>query len=90
MISGGCRGIDASGEYWAEFHNIPVKRVVADWDTHGRAAGPYRNGIMTKYADALLVIHNDSKGSLDIKRQMLDAGKPVYEVLLQYYPGSPK
>lgn len=56
VVSGGATGIDAAGEKWARAHDIPIKVFKADWDKHGRAAGPIRNRLMAEYADALVVI----------------------------------
>jgi hypothetical protein len=81
IVSGRCKGVDKSGENYAEFQNIPLKKFTADWDAHGNAAGPIRNREMAKYADALLLIWNGkSKGSSNMKNEMLKLGKPVYEV----------
>jgi len=64
VVSGGCRGADASGERWAKANNIPVKLFPADWKKHGKAAGPIRNEEMAKYADALIAIKvNNSRGT---------------------------
>ncbi|WP_049912962.1 SLOG family protein [Halococcus thailandensis] len=67
VVSGTARGVDQLGEDWAGEHDVPVKRFPADWDTHGRAAGPIRNEEMAKYADALVAIHVDeSAGTADM------------------------
>lgn len=67
IVSGTARGVDQLGEEWADEHGIPVERFPADWDTHGRAAGPIRNEEMAKYADALVAIHVDeSRGTADM------------------------
>lgn len=49
VVSGCAPGADAGGEEWAKLRNIPVKRFPAEWDRHGRAAGPLRNEAMAKY-----------------------------------------
>ena len=41
VVSGTARGVDQLGEDWADEHAIPVERFPADWDTHGRSAGPH-------------------------------------------------
>ena len=50
IICGDCRGADMLGKRYADEHNIPVEHFPADWDTHGKAAGPIRNTAMAKYA----------------------------------------
>ena len=57
IVSGHCSGIDISGEAWARRQVIPFKIYPADWDKHGRAAGPIRNRHMANYADCLIAIY---------------------------------
>ena len=80
VVSGCANGVDSLGERWAEENNIPVKHFPADWDKHGKAAGPIRNCQMAAYADAAVVIHNGSRGSKHMIETMKKLGKPVYEV----------
>lgn len=48
------KGVDRLGELWAEARGIPVRRFPADWNTHGRRAGPLRNLEMARHvADAI-------------------------------------
>lgn len=58
--------------------DIPVKRFPADWDRHGRAAGPIRNCQMAQYADALIAIWDGkSRGTKNMIDEMNKCGKPV-------------
>ncbi len=84
-------------EQWNQMHKTPqaipsnyqakeiaLKVFEADWEEHGKAAGPIRNGEMAKYADALLLIWDgESRGSANMKDQMLKERKPVYEMILR-------
>jgi len=54
IVSGGASGADALGEKYAGEHGYPVKKFPADWNTHGKAAGPIRNREMAAYADILI------------------------------------
>lgn len=84
IVSGTAEGVDQSGETFARKYLIPIKRFPADWDTHGKAAGPIRNLEMAKYADALLLIWDgESKGSANMKAEMTKLGKPIYEVVMR-------
>jgi hypothetical protein len=56
IISGGADGIDSLAERYAKENNIPLKVYPADWQKHGKKAGPIRNGIMANNADALIAI----------------------------------
>ena len=70
VISGGARGVDASGLQWAKDHGVPTVVHEADWDLHGRAAGPIRNNAMLSCADALVAIWDGtSPGTRHIIRE---------------------
>ena len=43
VIHGGARGADTLGGQWAQERGLPVKVFMADWNTHGKRAGPLRN-----------------------------------------------
>jgi hypothetical protein len=55
VVSGGATGADHCGEEWAKKHGIPVKVFPADWNTHGKAAGPLRNRQMAEYAGGVIL-----------------------------------
>jgi hypothetical protein len=55
VVSGGATGADRCGEEWASKNGIPVKVFPADWDTHGKAAGPLRNRQMAEYAQGVIL-----------------------------------
>lgn len=82
VVCGAAQGVDTMGKIWAETYNKEIKIFKADWDKHGKAAGPIRNLEMAQYADGLLVIHNGSRGAMNMKLEMMRLGKPVYEVQL--------
>ncbi len=56
VVSGGARGADAMGERFAEEAGLQLFKFPADWDKHGRAAGPIRNQVMGDFADALIAL----------------------------------
>lgn len=56
VVSGGAKGADALGERYAEEMNLKLNVFNADWDRHGRAAGPIRNRKMAENADALIAL----------------------------------
>lgn len=79
VISGGARGIDTAGEAWARREGIPVIRYPADWDKHGKAAGPIRNELMAQNADALLAVWDGvSRGTADMIRRARKHGLKVH------------
>ena len=50
VVSGCCRGPDTWGEEWAIRNGVKIKHMPADWERHGRRAGPIRNVEMVDYA----------------------------------------
>ena len=67
IVSGCAPGPDQLGALYGYLNDIPVKEFPAEWDVHGRAAGPIRNQAMSEYADALILIWNgQSRGSKDM------------------------
>ncbi len=72
VVTGGAKGVDACAQHWAEDMGLPYKVYPADWDQHGRAAGPIRNRQMAEYADALIVVKAqdmDSPGTSSMIRE---------------------
>jgi hypothetical protein len=87
IVSGGCpTGIDLSAKWCAKEFELKYTEFPANWEEHGKAAGPIRNKQIAEYADALLLIWDgESKGSASMKREMLALKKPIYEVILNEY-----
>lgn len=81
VVCGEAKGADTWGKKWAFANKIPVKSFPADWDEHGRRAGPIRNKEMGDYADALIVfIWPNSRGSQHMLSYMQHLGKPCFPV----------
>ncbi len=78
IVSGGAQGADRCGEDYARLHNLNLTIFKADWDAHGKAAGPIRNRKMAQYADAAVVFWDgSSSGSKNMITEMRRLGKPV-------------
>ena len=56
VISGTASGADRLGEAWAAKSGVPCERFPADWNRHGKAAGPIRNEQMADHAEALIAL----------------------------------
>ena len=83
IVHGGSRGIDRNADRLALYMGLKPK-VFKYNDMMGKAGGPARNSDMADYGDELLVIWNgNSDGSYNMKQNMIDRGKPVYEVILR-------
>jgi len=78
IVSGCCQGADRSGESYAAYHGIPVKRFPADWQTHGKAAGPIRNKAMAAYADAAALFPG-GRGTESMYKEAKAAGIKIYD-----------
>lgn len=64
IVSGGADGADKLGEQYAKEKGCKLKIFPADWNKHGKSAGPIRNEEMAKYADACIVFWDGkSKGT---------------------------
>jgi hypothetical protein len=46
LYHGSAKGADWLAHDWAGRRNIPIRGFIAQWDTEGRAAGPWRNARM--------------------------------------------
>lgn len=72
IVSGHASGADSLGEKFAKDHNLPCELLPADWDKHGKAAGPIRNAEMAEVADALIAFRDgQSRGT----KSMIDLAK---------------
>lgn len=87
IVSGGASGVDAAGEQWAEANGVPIEWFPAEWDRHGKAAGPMRNEDMAKHADALLLVWDGhSRGSADMRARAQAHNLPIFEVIVRSAP----
>lgn len=83
LVHGDCRGADRLAAEAARGLGMTIKPYPADWDAHGRKAGPIRNRQMLKDnpdIDLVLAFHDDlnrSRGTADMVRAARKAGIPV-------------
>lgn len=82
IVSGTSYGVDKLGERYGIEHHIPIKRFPAKWNMHGKSAGYKRNVQMGKYADGLIVIHNNSSGSIHMKNIAKKLGLKIEEYIV--------
>lgn len=84
IISGTARGADRLGEQYARERGYRLRQFPADWDTHGRSAGPIRNGEMARNADALVAFWNGhSSGTRNMIETAKRYGLPVRIILTE-------
>lgn len=81
IVSGAADGVDTSAIDWAVTNWVQFEEYPADWDKHGKAAGPIRNQQMLVEGkpDKVLAIHG-GKGTADMVFRARKAGIPVIEV----------
>lgn len=84
IVSGKSKGVDTMGEQYALENNIPIKTFPANWEKHGRAAGPIRNKEMADYADVLISFWNgQSKGTKSMIELAKKKGIIVHIIMYQ-------
>lgn len=67
IVSGAAKGADTLGERYAKERGFAVLSYPADWEKHGRAAGPIRNTEMADAADALIAFWDgQSRGTANM------------------------
>lgn len=67
IVSGHASGADSLGERYAQDHGLACDIHPADWDKHGKAAGPIRNAEMAEVADALIAFWDgQSRGTANM------------------------
>lgn len=75
------RGADLMAKEWAIDHGVTQVPYPADWDTHGKAAGPIRNQTMLDVGKPdLVVAFPGGRGTDDMVAKARAAGVQVMEV----------
>lgn len=80
VIHGAAKGADSLAGEWAKQHGIPSLEYPADWQKHGRAAGPIRNELMLREGKPDLVIaFHGGRGTAHMCRIAKEAGVEVWQ-----------
>jgi hypothetical protein len=81
IIEGDARGADRIAGAWAKRRRVDLRLFPADWNKHGRAAGPIRNQQMIdKGKPDFVLAFPGGAGTADMVRRAKAAGLPVAEV----------
>lgn len=81
VIHGNAPGADRSAGDWATLRYVPVQAFPAEWDLHGRAAGPIRNKQMLDEGKPEIVVAFPGRaGTRDMKTQARARNVPVLEI----------
>jgi hypothetical protein len=78
ILHGGARGADRIAADWAESNGIEAQEFEADWETHGKAAGPMRNQAMADAGADGCVAFPGGRGTSDMVARAKAAGIPVW------------
>lgn len=83
LVCGMARGADMLGrDVWIHVLQNKIHEFPADWNKHGRAAGPIRNSEMGDFADKLIAFWDgESRGTKNMIDYMTKLGKPVRVIL---------
>ncbi len=83
IVHGDATGADRLGKRYAVEYGIPQEVFPADWNKHGKAAGPIRNSEMINHvkdeqAGFISLWDGKSRGSWDCIRKAYEAGLSIY------------
>jgi hypothetical protein len=79
LVNGGCVGADRLSSRWAAQRGVIFHEVLADWDKHGKSAGPKRNAKMLRdhHDIEIVVAFNGGIGTSDMLGKARLANKKV-------------
>jgi hypothetical protein len=81
LIQGGASGADHLAFRWAcRTKGVSITTHHAEWDKHGRAAGPIRNKHMLEDNPDRVIAFRGGRGTANMVKQSRAAGVPVIEV----------
>jgi hypothetical protein len=81
IIQGGASGVDEIAAEWAKTKRGLERYVCrADWEKHGRAAGPLRNARMLEWKPNVVIAFPGGRGTANMVKQARDAGVEVIEI----------
>lgn len=74
-------GADYWANQWADSRRVRCVTEKADWDKHGKAAGPIRNRRqLFKHLPDKVVAFKGGRGTTDMMRQAVEAGFTVKKI----------
>lgn len=90
IIQGGCRGADRMSLLACNKLGLKCMEVKADWEKHGRSAGPIRNRVMLDMNPELVIAFHDdlmsSKGTRDTVTEAMKRGIMFETIGSNSYP----
>lgn len=81
LAQGGAKGADDLARAWAVKNKIPYTTFHAEWDKHGKAAGPIRNREMyDSFLPDITVAFPGGRGTRNMITYALSKGGKVIEI----------
>lgn len=81
LIEGGAKGTDHLAQSWAKTHNVTFTTYRANWDKHGKSAGPIRNRQMLEEGlPDVVIAFPGGRGTDNMIDQARKKGIPVIMV----------
>lgn len=80
LFHGNARGADTIAALWGKGQGISVHACPADWQKHGKAAGPVRNKHMLGQRPDVVIAFPGGKGTAHMAKIARQAGVEVIEV----------
>ncbi len=78
IVSGCASGADAIGERYARENKFSVEKYPANWEKHGKSAGPLRNKKMAEICDFVICFWDKrSKGTKSMIEYAKKYNKPI-------------
>lgn len=82
LVHGGCRGADKIAENIGKELGFKIEEHLANWDKHGKSAGPIRNiEMLNSGIDLVLAFPiGESRGTRDCIKKAVNKSIPVIKV----------
>jgi hypothetical protein len=81
IVTGGATGADTLAALWAGANGLILHVIKADWQRHGKAAGPIRNQeMLDRFPPDLVVAFPGGRGTADMVRRAKEVGVEVRHV----------
>jgi glycerophosphoryl diester phosphodiesterase len=79
VVSGGAKGVDSWAVEAAHKTGLATEVIEADWETHGRSAGPIRNQEIVRRSDEVAAFWDgNSRGTLNTIALAVHKNIPVH------------
>lgn len=90
VYHGGASGADQFAGWWARENGVHVTAIPAEWDKHGRAAGPRRNAEILMIANPdVVVAFPGGRGTADMVTRAIEHGADVWRPAIETYGSTP-